>query len=246
MRATVIGVPGSHPTAAAELMLDRKGVEHRRLDLVAGIHRVVVRRMGFPRATVPAIVLDGVRLQGTRTIALALDAMQPDPPLVPTDRDRRAAVLAADAWADEVVQPVARRIAWAGLRRDRSTLESYLEDAHLGIPTHIAALTAAPVIRLAARLNRANDDAVRRDLTRLPALLDRVDALLAEGVIGGGEPNLADFQIATSIRLLLSFEDVRGLVERRPGAAHALAVVPRFPGRLPAVFPPEWLPAAAA
>ena len=49
-------------------------------------------------------------------------------------------------------------------------------------------------------------------------------------MIGGAEPNLADFQIATSIRLLLSFEDVRGLVERRPAAAHALAVVPRFPG----------------
>ncbi len=246
MRATVIGVPGSHPTAAAELMLDRKGVEQRRFDLVAGIHRVVVRRMGFPRATVPAIVVDGIRLQGTRTIALALDAMQPEPPLLPSDPARRRAVLAADAWADEVLQPVARRLAWAGLRRDRSTLRSYLEDAHLGIPPDLAALTAAPVIRLAARLNRADDETVRRDLARLPALLDRVDALLVEGVIGGAEPNLADFQIATSVRLLLSFEDVRGMVERRPAAAHALAVVPRFPGRLPAVFPPEWLPAATA
>jgi glutathione S-transferase len=246
VRATVIGVPGSHPTAAAELMLDRKGIERRRLDLVAGLHRVVVRGMGFPRATVPAIVVDGVRLQGTRTIALALDAMQPDPPLLPADLAHRDAVLAADGWADEVLQPVARRLAWAGLRRDRSTLESYLEDAHLGIPPHVAALTAAPVIHLAARLNRAGDDAVQRDLRRLPLLLDRVDALLAEGVIGGAEPNLADFQIATSTRLLLSFDDVRGLVERRPAGAHALAVVQRFPGRLPAVFPPEWLPAAAA
>ena len=33
--------------------------------------------------------------------------------------------------------------------------------------------------------------------------------------------------------------------ERRPAGAHAQAVVPRFPGRIGPVFPPEWLPPAA-
>ena len=39
MRATLFGVPASHPTLAAELMLRRKGVDFRRVDLVTAAHR---------------------------------------------------------------------------------------------------------------------------------------------------------------------------------------------------------------
>jgi glutathione S-transferase len=245
VRATLFGVPGSHPSLAAELMLARKGIEFRRIDLVAGVHRAVLRALGFEGVTVPALVLDGARLQGTRTIALALDALVPSRRLVPADPGRREAVLRAESWADEALQPAARRLSWAVLKRDRSTLESFLEDARLGIPAHLAARTAPPVIRLSARLNRADDAAVRRDLRALPGMLDRVDALLAEGVIGGEEPNVADFQVATTVRLLMTLEDLEPLLDGRPATAHALAVAPRYPGRLPAVFPRDWLPAAA-
>ena len=241
MRATLFGVPGSHPALAGELMLGQKGVEVRRLDLVAGVHRVILRALGFPRMTVPAVRLDGQRLQGTRTIALALDALIPGDPLVPTEPGYREAVMAAESWGDEVLQPVPRRIVWSALRRDRSTLETYLEGAHLGIPAGLAARTAPPIIRLAARLNHASDDAVRRDLRAVPGLLDRVDGLIAEGVIGGHDYNVADFQIATSVRLLMTLEDLRGAIESRPAARHARAVVPRFPGHIGPVFPGDWL-----
>ena len=53
------------------------------------------------------------------------------------------------------------------------------------------------------------------------------------------------YQVATSVRLLMSLDDLRGWIERRPAGAHALAVVPRFPGRIGPVFPPDWLPPAA-
>ncbi|MBN1529678.1 MAG: hypothetical protein JW895_11490 [Thermoleophilaceae bacterium] len=245
MRATLFGVPGSHPALAGQLMLERKGIEVRRLDLVAGIHRVMLRLLGFPGVTVPAVRLDGRRLQGTRTIALALDTLVPSPPLVPAEADGRDAVLRAEGWADEVLQPAARRLVWNALRRDRSTLGSYLEDAKLGLPVPVATAVAPPIIRLAARLNRADDEHARRDLAALPAQLDRVDGLLAQGVIGGDQPNVADYQVATSVRLLMTLDDLSGWIERRPAGAHAQAVVPRFPGRIGRVFPPDWLPAAA-
>jgi glutathione S-transferase len=245
VRATLFGVPGSHPALAGELMLERKGIEVRRLDLVAGVHRVMLRALGFPRMTVPAVRLDGRRLQGTRTIALALDALVPAPALVPAEPERREAVLRAEAWADQVLQPAARRLVWSALKRDRSTLGSYLEDARLGIPAALATAMSPPIIRLAARLNHADDEHARRDLAALPAQLDRVDGLLAQGVIGGEEPNLADYQVATSVRLIMTLEDLSGWVERWPAGAHAQAVVPRFPGRIGRVFPQEWLPPAA-
>ncbi|MEA2365653.1 MAG: hypothetical protein QOI32_1165, partial [Thermoleophilaceae bacterium] len=55
MRATLFGVPASHPSLAAELMLQHKGVDYRRIDLVTAAHRGLLRALGFPRKTVPAM-----------------------------------------------------------------------------------------------------------------------------------------------------------------------------------------------
>lgn len=245
MQATVYGLAGSHPVKAALLMLDRKGIAWKRRDLANVVDRPLLRMMGFPGPTVPAIKLDGRKIQTTRAIARALDELVPEPPLFPADPARRAAVEDAERWGDEVLQPVPRRLSWGALTRDRSGLASFVEGPIMGIPPKIAVATAAPLVYGSARVNKATDDAVRADLMSLPALIDQVDDLIANGVIGGGEPNAADFQIFPSVRLLLCFDDLRPLLEGRPAAEHALRVVPDFPGRIPPVYPAEWLPAPA-
>ena len=236
MRATLFALPASHPSLAAQLMLEHKGVDYRRVDLVAATHRTILRALGFPRKTVPAIKLDGARIQGTTKIALALDALIPSRPLFPADPKRRREVEEAEAWGEEVLQPVPRRLIWNALKRDRSTLESYLEGAKLGIPTPIAARTAAPIAMAARRFNRATDENAQRDLAALPGLIDRVDELIQRGVIGGSERNAADFQIATSVSLLLTMDDFRSLIEGRPAERLARDVVPNQPGHMPRVF----------
>jgi glutathione S-transferase len=241
--ATLLGVPASHPTLAAELMLRQKGVAYRRIDLPGGLHRVIVRAMGYPGITVPAVRLNGARVQGTKTIALALDALVAEAPLLPADPDRRAAVEAAESWGDEVLQPVPRRLTWASLKRDHSTVATYLEGSRTGMPMPVASRAALPIIPLAAHLNKATDENVRRDLAALPALVEHVDELIAEGTIGGPERNVADYQIATSVSLLLTLDDVRPYVEGHPAEQHARAIVERQPGRLPPELPREWLPA---
>ena len=236
MRATLFGVPASHPSLAVELMLQHKGIEYRRIDLVTAAHRGLLRALGYPGKTVPAIRIDGAKVQGTTAIALALDSLVPSPPLFPADPERRAAVLEAEAWGSEVLQPVPRRLIWNGLKRDRSTVASYLEGAKLGIPIGIAARTSAPIGARARRYNHASDEAVARDLEALPGLIDRVDELIEKGVIGGPERNAADFQLATSVSLLLTMDDVRPLIEGRPAKRLARDVVPHQPGHLPRVF----------
>lgn len=243
MSATLFAVPASHPSLAAELMLRHKGVGYRRVDLVSAVHRALVRALGFPGVTVPALRIDGARVQGTRQIALALDALRPDPPLFPRDPSRREQVERAESWGNEVLQPVPRRLIWAALKRDRSTLSTYLTQAKLGIPAPIAAKTAPSIIPLAARFNRATDENARRDLAALPGLIDRVDELIGRGTIGGPERNAADFQIATSVSLLLTMDDTRPFIEGRPAERHARELVPDQPGRLPRVFPAAWLQA---
>jgi glutathione S-transferase len=55
-------------------------------------------------------------------------------------------------------------------------------------------------------------------------------------VIGGSERNAADYQIATSISLLLTMDDIRPMIEGRPAERLARNVVKHQPGHLPRVF----------
>jgi len=80
----------------------------------------------------------------------------------------------------------------------------------------LAIRTAGPIITIERRLNRASDENVRADMTALPVMLGRVEELIAAGTLGGGALNAADYQIATSVRLLMCFDDLRPLIERRP------------------------------
>lgn len=235
-------IPASHPSLAAALMLDRKGIDYKRVDMIPGpVKQLGLRAMGFPGDTVPALKLDGEKVQGTREISRALDRHQPEPPLFPSDPGQRAKVEEAERWGDEVLQSMPRRIIWNSLSRDRSQLMSYSEGSKLPVPAPIAARTGAPVIAMAKRRNKASDEAVRADLAELPAALDHVDQLISAGVIGGDSPNAADYQIAPSLRLMLTMDDLRPAIESRPAGKLAMSVIPDFPGHLGPALPADWL-----
>lgn len=242
MAARLFVIPGSHPSLAVRVMLERKGVEYKRFDLVPVVSKVVLRAARFPGVTVPALKLDGRRVQGTRAIAETLDELRPEPPLWPADAEKRAKVDELERWADGQLQEIPRRALWWALSQDKSPLASYSEGARVGVPVGLAVKTAPPVIALARRFNGATDDQVRQDLSDLPGALDRVDAAIADGTIGGEQPNVADYQVATSVRLLMTVEDLRPKVEGRPAGALALRLVPEYPGRIPAgTLPADWL-----
>jgi glutathione S-transferase len=222
------------------LMLDRKRIPFKRVDLIPVVSKGILRAQGFPGITVPALKLDGDRVQGSLEIARELDRIQPDPPLFPSDPDLRAKVEEAEAWGD-VFQQKPRRFSWWAFKRDRAPMASYSEGARLGIPVGLAVKTGGPIVALSARFNAASDENVRNDLASLPSDLDQIDRWISEGVIGGEELNAADYQLAPSIRLAMTFDDLRPAIESRPAGELAMRVVPDFPGRMPPVFPPEWL-----
>lgn len=246
MRATLFSIPGSHPALAARLMLEHKAIPYRRIDLVPALSRGIVRAAGFDGDRVPAIRMDGRKIQGTREISRALDQLVPEPPLFPADPEKRARVEEAERWGDEVLQPVPRRVIWNVLSRDPRGRRSYLEGARLGVPIGLAVKTAAPLVAAAKRLNRADDEAVRRDLEALPGLVEHVNELLREGVIGTAELNAADFQIAPSVRLLMTMDDTRPYIEGRSAADYAMWLVPDFPGYAPAALPDSWKPSSGS
>jgi glutathione S-transferase len=241
VKARLFVIPASHPSITTELMLDQKGIEYKRTDLLPVISKGVLRGLGFPRKTVPALKIDGHRVQGSREIARELERLRPEPALFPADPERRAAIEEAERFGDEELQHPIRQILWWAIKRDKEPLRNYSEGAKLGVPLSLAMKTAAPVVALSARFNEADDEHVRRDLTALPGLLQKVDHWIAAGVLNGEQLNAADFQIAPSIGLAMTIDDLRPAIESRPAGALAKRVVPNYPGKTPPILPPAWL-----
>ncbi|HEY5053700.1 MAG TPA: glutathione S-transferase N-terminal domain-containing protein [Solirubrobacterales bacterium] len=241
MNARLYVIPASHPSITTALMLDYKGIAYKQTDLLPVISKGALRALGFPRNTVPAIKLDGQRVQGSREIARELERLRPEPPLFPADPEKRAAVEEAERFGDEELQHPIRQILWWAIKQDKAPLRSYSEGAKLGVPLSLAMKTAAPVVALSARFNEADDDNVRRDLEALPGLLQKVDDWIAAGVLGAEQLNAADFQIAPSIGLAMTLEDLRPAIESRPAGKLAKRIVPDYPGKTPPILPPAWL-----
>jgi glutathione S-transferase len=174
----------------------------------------------FGGRTVPGVTFDdGEKVQGSRAILRALERRVPAPPLY-DGPPGAAAIEAAERWGDEELQPIPRRLLWAAFTHDPRAMHGFQDGARSPkLPMPVVVAAAKLVLPIERRLNDVDDAGVRADLARLPLLLDQVDEYLADGVIGGEQPNAADLQIAPTIRLLYALEDVRPLIAGRPAEA---------------------------
>lgn len=237
MRARLYAMSISHPAHAARLMLEHKGIEYDLVNVPPGTQAVRARLAGFRGGTVPALKLDGRSIAGTLAISRMLDELVPEPALFPADAERRRAVEAAERWGEGVLQPVPRRLLRWALRREP---QARLMFARLtGIPApRIAARTTLPAAAFYARReNASSTEQIRTDWRETPAHLDHVDALIADGVLGGEQLNAADFQIGTTLRVMLALEDFAPLVSGRPGEELARRVLPEYPFSVPSLLP---------
>ena len=228
--AILYAIPGSHPARAGQLMLELKGIPFRRVNLVPGFHRVYVRMRGFPGDRVPAVRFpDGTRAQGTRPLARALDALKPEPRLVPDD----PRVEEAERWGDDVLQQWARRMVIEAGIRDPDLLHRHGAAGRLGPLLFRQDRLRRPMARLVRIASRMTAEQFRDDQTRTDEMLDRVGELIAAGVLNSEQLNCADLQIATSLALVEYRLDVREQLRGRPAAELMERVLPECRYRAP-------------
>ena len=231
---------GSNSALTARLMLDHKRIEYRTVQMLPGAHAFTLLGLGFETMQVPALKIDGRRVQGTRWISRALDELVPERPLFVGDAARRRAIEDAERWGEEL-QNATRRIFYAASRRDRAAYRSVMT-ADRSAPKRLVVRMMAPlVVRLATGAHRCTYDAAQEDLSLLPERLDQIDTWIHDGLLNGHELNAADFQIAPNIAAMLLFEDLAPHIEHRPAATLAKRVAPRYPGHIPPVLPADWL-----
>jgi glutathione S-transferase len=243
---TLYVIPGSHACRSAMLMLEHKQVPYRRVDIVTLLHPIVARLHGFDAggqtrmvgarrtvgvrigdrlATVPALAADRDRISTNHGIARFLDERYPEPPLFPTDPERRAAVEEVERWANYTLQMDARRILVAEVLRDPSWLSRSAGSGRMGYLLYKRASVRRLIAPMIGRLVFTTGPAAERELLAgLSTRLDRIDAWIAEGVLGADELNAADLMVAPSLALILYRSDIRPLFEGRP----ALELVDRL------------------
>jgi glutathione S-transferase len=239
-------LPASHPCVAVEAALKLKSIEFDRVDLLP-LTQLAVGPLRYGGNTVPGIRIDGKRLVGSRAIMRRLDELAPEPPLLPPPGDpARAQVLEAERWGDEELQDVPRDILPRAFVRRPAVMESFLaEDVKLPLPRAMLRPSLPLTARLMSIRSKTTDEIARADFTTLPAQLDRIDAWISDGLLGGERPNAADLQIGATIRLLMAIADVRPLIAGRP-AERLTRYFPPMVGEVPAgTLPAEWMPAAA-
>jgi glutathione S-transferase len=239
MEAKLYVILGSHACRTGMLLLEHKDIPYERVELPTGLHPLALRVRGFAAnpapfrrfddrrrrmlgsidrmGTVPALQIDGQRVKQNREISRFLDRLRPDPPLFPTDAERRRAVEEAERWGDEVLQMVARRLALAASLHGPDGLINRGDDGRLGPLLWRHATIRLTGARMIARfVFGAGSQAESQLLAELPGMLDRVDGWIESGVLNGEELNAADFMIAPSLALLCYRPDVRPQIERRP------------------------------
>lgn len=233
-------LPPSHPCKAVEAALKLKGLEYERVVITSVPHTAEMEGIyGEGNGTVPGMLVDDEPVHGSRPILAKLDELVPDPPLYPDER--ADAVRAAEKWGEDEFQDLGRHLSWGSL---------YFRPEAMGTIGGAGTLDPAGTdfaikyVRATWRYHGITAQLLADDLAGLPAKLDHIDSLAADGVINGESPTAADLQIGSTMRVLLLIGDLRPLVEGRAGEEIALRWFPDYPGEIPAgAFPAGWVPA---
>lgn len=232
-------LPPSHPSKAAEAAIKFKGLEYERVDLVGGEHVAQMEEIyGDGKTTVPGMVVDGEPVHGSRAILSKLEEIAPDPPLFPEPIAEE--VREAERWGDDELQQLGRNLAWGALHFRPESMGSIGGAGQLDPPGTDFAIK---YLRAAWKYHGLSATQIAADLEALPAKLDHVDQLAADGIIGGDSPTAADLQIGSTLRVFLIIGDLKPLMADRPAAEIAMRWFPDYRGAIPAgAFPAGWVP----
>jgi glutathione S-transferase len=246
MPARLYLLHGSHPSNTVEKAFEIKGLALKRVELPISMQPVVMKPL-FGDRTVPGVRFeDGEKVQGSRAILRALERRVASPPLYDGPAGA-AAIEEAERWGDEVFQGVPRRLLWAAFTVHPRAMHGFQEGAlSPKLPMPVVLALSKIVLPIERRLNNVDDSVIRADLAALPAQLDQIDQYIADGVLDGEQPNAADLQIAPSVRLLHTLDDVRPLIAGRPAEAFAFRWFPQLSASVPTGALPVQAAAQAA
>lgn len=233
-------LPPSHPCKTVEAAVRLKGLDAEIVNLTMGAHGDEVEQIyGEGRRTVPGMLVDGEPVHGSVAILERLEQLVPEPSLYPAAIAEQ--VREAERWGDGDLQDLGRRLPWAALHFRPESLGSFGGAGDLDPAGTDFAIGMA---KRAWKYHGITAERTAADLAGLPAMLDHIDQLAADGIVNGERPTAADLQIGATLRVLLTIGDLHPLMDGRPAEQIARRWFPDYPGAIPAgAYPAGWVPA---
>lgn len=186
----------SHYCEKIRLILDYKGLEYRKIEVVPGVGQLDLFRMSGQRQ-VP-VLKDGEEVIADSTaIATYLEQRYPDKPILPSDPKQRGLCLMMEEWADESIGSNARKVMLSAFSQNAdlrtaalpSTAPDIVKTLVGAVPHEVLDVLSFGV-GLGPDTVKAARDAMRQNLTALCLILSESPYLL------GDVPTLADFTVA--------------------------------------------------
>ncbi|MBK8293363.1 MAG: glutathione S-transferase family protein [Solirubrobacterales bacterium] len=231
-------VPMSHPCMTARAGLEHKGIEFEEVMLLPGNQEGVLEGIyGDGNKTVPGIVVGEEPIHTSIGILRYIDDEVPENPLYPEAIANE--VQEAEVWGDRYFQEVARRLPFGALHFRPGSMGTFAGAGELD-----AAGTdfAAKNLRGTWKYLRLKPSQLMEDLARIDETIDRIESYARDGILGGDEPTAADFQIASSARVLMTIGDLLPALDGSAAERIAMRYFPDYDGKIPAgAFPPNWI-----
>ncbi len=187
------------------LVLDYKGLAYRKIEVVPGVGQLELFRMSG-QTRVPVLKDGNTVIADSTSIALYLDGLYPDRPIIPTNPQQKANCLLLEQWADDAIGTKGRKILLEGLKNSNlrtSILPTGTPDLLKNLIGSIPR-EALDVLALGVGLT---PEAIRAAKAEMHRSLESVCLLLAQNpYLTGDTPTLADLTIA-GLSLVLKIPD---------------------------------------
>jgi glutathione S-transferase len=236
-------IPFSHPCIAVSTALDRYGLEYETVNFVTGQQGDEIEKIfGEGNRTVPGLLVDDEPVHGTIPVFERIDQIADEADLYPAAV--AAAIKEAEVGLCEDLQTAARVLIFGALHFRPESMGTFTGSGPLD---PAGTDFAIKYIRGAWRYTGTTAERIAGELAKLPESLGLADELIEGGAIGGDEPTAADFQIGSSLHLLVQIGDLRPLIEAHQSGQLVERWFEPGPAEIPAgAFPAGWVPAPVA
>jgi len=232
-------LPQSHPCLTVREALRLKGADFEEVVMETGAHAAEMERLyGAGNATVPGLMIGEEAIHGSTGILWRLEQEFPEPPLYPEPNAER--IREVELWADRELQDLGRWLPFGALHFRPESLGTF---AGAGPLDPAGTDFAIQFLRRAWKYHDLSAVKLADAIARVPGILAEIESRAEDGLVDGPEPNAADLQIGSTVRVLMTVGDLGPLLGGTAAERIARRYFPEYPGSIPpGAFPPDWVP----
>ncbi len=187
------------------LILDYKGLEYKKIEVVPGVGQLEILRLSGQRQ-LPVLKDGNTVVADSTAIAMYLEKTYPQRHLIPTNPQSKALCLILEEWADESIGTKSRKLLFGALKNNSlrssilpSNAPGLLRNLVNGIPNELIDAVGFGV-GLGSTTLQEVQDSLHRNLESICLLLQQHPYLL------GDKPTLADLTVA-ALSLVIKIPD---------------------------------------